>query len=262
LVNISKLGRIFYAIAIIGIGLQAFYYSDFAYMLIPPKHSGIAGLAIIAYIFGTFLIIAGISIAFEKKARPVSLILGFILQLIFCFYFIPYELFYDPNNTIFGEWENAEKELALAAGAFVIAKCFLPINEKRFTTFIAKLIPMGTILFSLCMICFGVSHFLYPQDVADYIPKWIPYKLFWEYLAGTGLIGSGIAIILNIKSRLMATLLGTMIFTWFIILHIPYAIANPFGGKGGETTSAFLALAYSGIAFVIAGAGKKPLSTK
>jgi uncharacterized membrane protein YphA (DoxX/SURF4 family) len=252
----------FYAIAIIGIGLQAFYYSDFAYMLIPPKHSAIPSLAILAYLFGTFLIVSGICIAFEKKAKPVSLLLGFILLLIFCFYFVPYLLFYDPNNTIFGEWENAEKELALSAGAFVIASGFSPDTENGFTNFLAKLIPLGTLFFSLCMICFGISHFLYPQDVADYMPKWIPYKLFWGYLAGSGLIGSGIAIILNVKPRLAATLLGAMIFTWFIILHIPYTLVNPFGGKGGETTSAFLALAYSGIAFVIAGTGKKPLSTK
>jgi len=44
-----------------------------------------------------------------------------------------------------------------------------------------------------------------------------------------------------------------MIFTWFIILHIPKAIASPFAGTGSEVTSAFLALAYSGTAFVTAG---------
>jgi hypothetical protein len=61
---------------------------------------------------------------------------------------------------------------------------------------------------------------------------------------------------LNIKRRLIATLLGIMIFIWVIILHIPKSIASPFDGMGGEVTSAFLALGYSGIAFVIAG-GKK-----
>jgi hypothetical protein len=48
-----------------------------------------------------------------------------------------------------------------------------------------------------------------------------------------------------------------MIFTWFIILHVPKVIAAPFADRAGEITSAFLALAYSGIAFVIAGAAKK-----
>ena len=80
--------------------------------------------------------------------------------------------------------------------------------------------------------------------------------MFWAYFAGTALIASGFGIMLKIKYRLSATLLGTMIFIWFIILHIPRVIVSPLADIGDEVTSAFLALAYSGIAFVIAGATK------
>jgi hypothetical protein len=62
---------------------------------------------------------------------------------------------------------------------------------------------------------------------------------------------------LKIKAGLAATLLGIMIFIWFIILHVPRVIASPVAYLGSEITSAFIALAYSGIAFVIAGAPKK-----
>jgi len=48
-----------------------------------------------------------------------------------------------------------------------------------------------------------------------------------------------------------------MIFIWFTVLHIPRVIASPAAYLGSEITSAFIALAYSGIAFVIAGASKK-----
>ena len=44
-----------------------------------------------------------------------------------------------------------------------------------------------------------------------------------------------------------------MIFIWVVILHIPKAIANPADNTSGEVTSLFLALAYCGTAFVIAG---------
>jgi hypothetical protein len=61
----------------------------------------------------------------------------------------------------------------------------------------------------------------------------------------------------------MATLLGAMIFIWVIILHIPKAIAASADDAGGEITSAFLALAYCGIAFVIAGSqGHRTTKTK
>ena len=61
------------------------------------------------------------------------------------------------------------------------------------------------------------------------------------------------AIIFKIQVRLAATLLGAMIFTWVVILHIPKVVDAHFDDAGGEVTSAFLALAYSGVAFVIAG---------
>ena len=238
-------------------GFQSIYYHDFPYMLIPPKHSWVPGLAILAYVSGALLILVGAFITIGKKVRPISLVLGVVLLLIFCFYFIPFQLFATNKYLDFGEWENAEKELALAAGAFVIAGCFSGKNENRFMSLLAKLIPLGTIFFSLTMLCFGTDHFLYAKDTADYIPSWVPFPLFWVYFAGAALIASGIGISLNIKRRLSATLLGTMIFTWVIILHIPKAIANPFEGRGGEVTSAFLALAYSGIAFAIAGTANK-----
>jgi uncharacterized membrane protein len=260
--NLSNVGRIFYGIAIAGIGFLTIYYNDFPYMLIPPKHLWIPGLVMLAYISGALLILAGACIVFEKKARSISLLLGTVLLLIFCFYFIPYELMVSSNYMHFRDWENAAKELALSSGAFVIASCFSEENETALIRFLTKLIPFGTIFFSITIISFGVDHFLYAREAADYVPSWVPNHIFWIYFAGTALLGSGLAIILKIKPALAATLLGTMIFTWFIILHIPRVIASPVAYMGGEVTSAFIALAYSGIAFVIAGATKNNSSIK
>jgi hypothetical protein len=203
------------------------------------------------------LILHGVCIVFKKKARTISLLLGAVLLLIFCFYFIPYEFISSANYTHFGDWENAAKELALASGAFVIANCFPQKNENRLIGFLNKMVPFGAIFFSITIISFSVDHFLYGAAAADYVPSWIPYHLFWMYFAGIALLGSGVAIILKIKPRLIAALLGTMIFIWFIILHTPRLIVSPVADLGDEVTSAFLALAYSGIAFVIAGGSKK-----
>jgi len=253
--KLSIVGRIFYGIAIAALGFQTIYSKDFPYMLIPAEHTRIPGLVMLAYISGTILILAGLSIIFEKGTRPISLLLGSVLLLIFCFYFIPYEFMTSPNYMQWGEWENAEKELALAAGAFVIAGCF---SEKDSNSplkgFLAKLMPFGTIVFCLTIICFGIDHFIYGKDAADYIPSWVPYHIFWIYFTGAALTGSGIAIILKIRPGLFAFLLATMIFIWVLILHIPKVITAPLAYFGGELSSAFLALAYSGIAYVIAGA--------
>jgi len=233
------------------------YYDDFPYMLIPPNHSWIPDFAIVAYIFGAMLILAGACIVFEKMIRPASIMLGTVFLLIFCFYFIPYEFLVSSNYMHFGAWENAAKELTLASGAFVIAGCYLEKSENLLFRFMNKLMPLGTILFSTTIISYGIDHFLYGKEAADYVPSWVPYHLFWIYFTGIALLGSGIAIILKIKVRLIASLLGTMIFIWFAILHIPRVVVSPSDYRGSEVASACLALAYSGIAFVIAGTAKK-----
>jgi hypothetical protein len=255
--NLLDIGRIFYGVSMAVMGLVTMYYGDFPYMFIPSKHSWIPGLAMIAYVSGALLVLAGVSIVFGKRTRPISLVLGGVLLLIFCFYFIPYQLLVSKNNMHFGDWENAAKELALASGAFVMAGFFSENNENALIRFLGKLIPFGAIFFSLTIISFSIDHFLYAKEAADYVPSWVPYHVFWLYFTGAALLGSGLAIILKIKPALAATLLGAMIFTWFIILHIPRIIVSPVAYLGSEITSAFLALAYGGIAFVIAGASKK-----
>jgi uncharacterized membrane protein len=260
--NLFNAGRIFYSIAIAGMGAQCFYHKEFPYMLIPPNHSSMPWFTMVVYISGTLLILAGTLIVFEIKTRKTGLLLGTVLLLIFCFYFVPYEFLATSDYMRPGEWENAEKELALSAGAFVIARGYPRQNENSVFKFLGKLSTFGTVIFSLTIISFGIDHFLYAKDVAEYISSWIPWKIFWTYLAGAALLSAGIAIFLKINIRLSATLLGAMIFVWFIILHIPKAIGSPAEDLGGEVTSAFLALAYCGIAFVIAAKGRNEMAAE
>ncbi|HTR28165.1 MAG TPA: hypothetical protein VMH27_02785, partial [Puia sp.] len=192
---------------------------------------------VITYIAGAFLLFTGSCIAMGKMVRPVSLLLGSVLLLVFCFYFVPYELFVSGTYSRFGAWENAAKELTLASGALVIAGRY-----------------PGIVLYALTIISYSIDHFIYGRQAADYVPAWIPSHVFWIYFAGAALLGAGIGILLNIRREIMAMLLGTMIFIWVLILHLPKAMANPVDKTSGEVTSLFLALAYSGIAFVIAAA--------
>lgn len=255
--NLSNTGRIFYGIAITIIGVQAIYFLNLPYILPLPEHFAANSTTILSLIVGLIFTLAGISIIFNIWARPVSLLFGFMLLLIFCFYYIPYEIITDPNYLHLENWENAEKELAFAGGALVIAGSLLADDETRLTQILAKLIPPGAILFAITIVSFGILHFMYGAAVAGMVPAWIPWHLFWIYFAGAALIGSGVGIIFKFKTRLLATLLGIMIFLWFVLLHIPRVTVAAPADMPGEITSAFLALAYSGIAFVIAGANKK-----
>jgi len=188
--NLVQAGRIFYGIAMAAMGIQMIFLKDFPYMLIPPNHVWIPHVVVFAEIAATLLILAGTCIVFDLKGRPISLLLGLFLFLIFCFYYIPYEFISTSEYMHFGEWENAAKELALSGGAWVIAGSFPPKNEGPFFKHWSRLIPFGRLLFSITIISFAVNHFLYAKDAADYIPSWIPFHMFWIYFAGVALMAS------------------------------------------------------------------------
>lgn len=253
-----KTGRNFYAIALVVYGIQQFYFGSFRNVLFPAWQSSLPLLPVWSYLFGVMLILAGVAIMLVKRGREVSLILGAIFLVFFCFAHIPYQLISEPNKPYhLALWTSALKELAYAGGAFVIAGTFTKENinpEEKHTLIkiLEKFIPFGSIFFCITMTSFGIMHFMYADHVATMVPNWIPDHPFWTYFAAVALIGSGVCIVLNIRRRVIATLLSTMIFLWFILLHLPGAIANPTIYRGNELASAFDALLFSGAALVIA----------
>ncbi|HEY2649985.1 MAG TPA: DoxX family membrane protein [Puia sp.] len=254
----GKTGRIFYGLAIAATGFQQFFFKKFFHILFPPLPFQIPGLIYFSYLVASWLIIAGIAIVFSVRVRFFAYTLACLFLIFFIFCYVPFELFLSPYSPIhLGLWISPLKEFAYAGGAFAIANK-IPADtgageiKTKFTGFLDKIAPYGRIMFAITMTSFGVSHFYYTKTVQDMVPDWIPSHLFWTWFAGIALIGAGIAIILNFQIRLIGNLLGIMIFLWFIVLHIPGAIANPLIDNGNEVTSAFSALAFSGIAFIIA----------
>lgn len=256
--TLIKTGRTFYGILIMTIGVNQLLYADFRPAILPPWPSWRSSPEIEAYITGVVFIAAGLAIVFSKKARLVGLVLGCVLLVVILFWHLPYILFIQPHLIRhLGVWGDVGKTLAFCGGAFVVAGSFLyeDGSEKVNREFLAlpeKLIPFGRILFSITLIMFGFDHFFYVDFISTMVPGWIPGHFFWTYVTGAALIGSGVAIVLKVKLRLVSLLLSLMIFLWFILLHIPGAIANPVVDHGNLVLSAADALGFSGTALMIA----------
>ncbi|MGH2649359.1 MAG: hypothetical protein ACRDE8_17395, partial [Ginsengibacter sp.] len=248
-------GRVFYGIGIAGLGVQQFIYKEFRPVIIPQWSASVAGVTVWAYITGALLIIAGAIIVFSKSARIISIDLGIAFFLLFLAFHVTNILFNNTNGFHFYLFTDPLKELTLSGGALVVAGSYpaqhLNTKIESFKRTQYTLTRTGSIFLSITMIVFGIDHFLYTDFVVGLVPAWLPWHIFWTYFAAVALIGSGVCIILKIKLKLVAFLLGLMLLIWFIILHIPRAIADPYGMKGNEISSVFEALAFSGIAFLI-----------
>ena len=90
---------------------------------------------------------------------------------------------------------------------------------------------MGRVLIAIAAIFFGVEHFLHPANVPGVpleklMPAWIPGHLLIGYLTGAILLVAGASILLDRKTRMAATYLGTWIVLLVLFIYGPILIAR------------------------------------
>jgi uncharacterized membrane protein YphA (DoxX/SURF4 family) len=236
-----KTGRLFYGIGIAALGIHQLIIKDFRPEILPAFPRWAHKYTVFPIITGIALLFAGIIISglFTIKfinIKKICLYLGFFFFAIIITCYLPFMLFISTGKaSSLAGWFDVCEALAYCGGAFLMAG-----------------ISAGRILFSILMIVFGCSHFVYAANVSTMVPKWAGVPMFWTYFVGVALIGAGIAIILRIWIKPVALLLAIMLFGFFLFFHIPDAIANPSAGGGNEIVRSIVALLFCGIALVIA----------
>ncbi|HYW69573.1 MAG TPA: hypothetical protein VE961_00975 [Pyrinomonadaceae bacterium] len=90
-----------------------------------------------------------------------------------------------------------------------------------------KLLALGPFFFAVPLAGFAAEHFVFNAAMVPMIPSWIPGRPVWLYLTGAALIAAAASIFLKRQVALSGTLLGIMILSFVVILHIPKVVANP-----------------------------------
>lgn len=140
---------------------------------------------------------------------------------------------------------GAFEVVAIGGAAFVLAGT-LAVEDPHLhkTGALSKAIAPGRYAFAISLVVFGIQHFIYYDYVSSVIPSWIPGHLFWAYLTGVSHIAAGLSIATKVKARLAATLLVLMFGLWFLLLHLPRAVAHLH--EKNEWSSAIVAPAMCG----------------
>jgi uncharacterized membrane protein YphA (DoxX/SURF4 family) len=238
--NLSRLGRFLFAIAMAGFGIQYLVHALMAGPVPGPPWS--PGVPLWAFFTAVLLIVAAACIATGKRARWAAMLLALILLLRALSVYAPRLAanVHDP-----GPWTSGFEILAMGGAALILA---------------GTAVGLGRFLFASLLVVVGVQHFLYARFVATLVPAWIPWHLFWAYFVGVAFFAAAVSIVARKYLGLGAGLLGLMFFLWVILVHSPRVIASPHDGK--EWTSAFVALAMCGGAWVVAArAGKRTRSS-
>jgi uncharacterized membrane protein len=207
-----------------------------------------------AYFVGCALLAASVSIATKIQVRWSGLLFGIMMFAFVAMLIIPGVL---ARPTDRFAWTLLFRESSFGGGAWILAGNALHGQAK------SKLITVGRVLIAIAAIFYGVEHFLHPANVPGVpleklMPVWIPAHMLISYLTGAILVLAGTSILLNKKTRIAATYLGTWIVLLVVFVYGPIliaALADPSTGVKVEGINYFAdTLLFAGAILALASA--------
>jgi uncharacterized membrane protein len=243
-----KNGRYFFAFALIAFGFIQINVQDFMGGFLPVVNT-LPARTFFMYVTSIIFIILGIGMCIKNVSSGAARLAGLFFLLLLIYPHLV-SLLGDLHNP--APWTSSAEDLAFAGGAWIIAGA-IDYDGKNSST--SSSLRIGKILFALSLLVFAVQHFMYAEFIANLVPAWIPFKLFFAYFVGAAFVLSSVSIFTGIRLRLAGALLGFMYLFWTIFLHLPRVAADTH--KETEKTSLFIAFAFSGIFFTLASVSGK-----
>ena len=250
--HLIQIGRAFFAVALLGLGIGHFAFQDFITGRAPAWPESVPGGHVWAMLTGAVLVTVSFALLAGKKARPAAILAA---GLVFGWALLRQIPVTVASPFLSAEWTDAGKALRFVGGALSVAAT-LPRERGtgtagfwRFINSRAEFILVGRVFVGVTLIINGIQHFTSTKFVASLIPAWFPGDaLAWTYFGGVALTAGGLGLLIPQTSRWAALLSGAMILSWFFIVHVSREIAGVADG-----IAVFEALATAGMLFVIAG---------
>jgi uncharacterized membrane protein len=230
-----RLGRFLLTLPMLVFPVYHFIATAFVASLVPPW---IPWHVFWTYFTGGTIFAAGVSILFKKHARVPAILLGIEIFLFVVLIHV-FLIFHKPGDAwaerllvegFPGELNNCFKDLGLSGAVFIFAGTQ---SEAWRTSGRDVVFALGRTIVAVCIIAFGVLHFLYPAFAPGIPPMFesiafpIPGHLFWVYSSGAALLAAGVCIFINRQTRLAATLIGIMILLFDLLIWGPRFFAKP-----------------------------------
>jgi uncharacterized membrane protein YphA (DoxX/SURF4 family) len=233
--KLASLGRGMFAVAFIAFGVQQILFGDLVPGRPPAWPPTIPGQTIAVFASALCYVVAGVAVLAGRAPRRAALLIAALVFVTAIVRNLPLAIA-DAN---FGSpWTRLGKGMAFCGGALAVGGA-------------PPLLLTGRIGFGLYLIASGAQHFLFTDFVKTLVPAWIPGTRLWAQFAGVALISGGLGLMVPKTIRLAGLAVGLMIFTWFLILHIPRAFSAPPAAQRNEWIAVVEALAFAGIALLL-----------
>lgn len=112
-----------------------------------------------------------------------------------------------------------------------------------------KVVALANLCFALPLAVFGAEH-LSGGIPLEFVPPYMPWRVFWIYFVGCALIAASLSIATKIQVQWSGLLFGIMMFLFVAMMHFPGAVKS--GGRI-PWTIVFRESSFGGGAWVLAG---------
>jgi len=216
--RVASVGHAVFAVTMIGLGAVGLLHPDFV-PLWSPVPAGIPAHELLLYLGALISIASGIGLFFQRTAAIAARLLLTTLLLWLLLFRLP--------NFLLGPafaacWSVFPLTVMLAA-AWVLYVWAGDDWDRKHLSFISSNngLRIARALYGLCLIFFGVAHFIDVKDTVSLIPHWLPGHLFWAYFTGCAFIAAGLATLIGIGARLAVALSVFQIALFLFLVWIP-----------------------------------------
>jgi uncharacterized membrane protein len=234
-----------------GLGVLALVFGDFA-MVWQPVPAWLPARSAVAYGSGVLMLLLGAGLLF-RPTRVWSVRVLFPYLVLWALLKVP-DVVRAPG--IEGSWLGLGELTLLLSGGWTLFARLADLPQTSPLAFVAgeRGVRMARILFALSIVPIGLSHLVYTQATAGYVPHWLPFRKGWAVLTGSGQIASGLGVLFGVLPRIAAWAEAGQITCYTLLVWLPAAIATP---TRLNWTALFISWIFGAAAYAVAQNVKK-----
>src|ERR1700675_31952 len=236
-----------FAVGMIGLGILALVYGDFA-LVWQPVAPWIPGRTVLAYASGLIMLLGGVGLLFRATAACAVRIL-FPYLIVWLLLKVPALVVAPQMEAV---WLGFGELAVLLTGGWVLFATLAGLREGSPLTFATgeNSIRLARMLFAVSLLPIGLSHLVYVKQTAEFVPAWLPYRVGWAYLTGVGQIACGLGVLFSILPRVAARAEAGMLSVFTLLVWAPAILAAP--KTRLPWTAFFISWAIASAAWVVA----------
>jgi len=151
-----------------------------------------------------------------------------------------------------GSWLGLGELTLLLSGGWTLFACLGNLPKGSPLGFLAgeRGLRMARKLFAISIVPIGLSHLVYLEVTAGYVPHWLPFRKGWAVLTGAGQMASGLGVLFSVLPRIAAWAEAGQIAVYTLLVWLPAVFAAPAARLGW--TAFFISWTFGAAAFAVA----------